>query len=136
MNLENKELLATKMKEVNAINLQQIKSMQNAIDSMRPSSDSVVRTLAGIIKEQSNIIAGLSLTIDAILSNQQEHDKQLRKALYHIAKGNEVTLPAEHVFERKNFTKSWKFNGFPPFKNANMIELFENWTQPSRGTQK
>ncbi|CAJ0599056.1 unnamed protein product [Cylicocyclus nassatus] len=62
MNLENKELLATKMKEVNAINLQQVKSMQNAIDSMRPSSDSVVRTLAGIIKEQNNIIAGLSLT--------------------------------------------------------------------------
>ncbi|CAJ0593037.1 unnamed protein product [Cylicocyclus nassatus] len=132
MNLENKELLATKMKEVNAINLQQVKSMQNAIDSMRPSSDSVVRTLAGIIEEQSNIIAGLSLTVDVILSNQQEHGKQLRKASYHIAKGNEFTLPAGHVFERKNFTKSWKFNGFPPFKNANMVELFENWTQPSR----
>ncbi|CAJ0589558.1 unnamed protein product [Cylicocyclus nassatus] len=104
------------MKEVNAINLQQVKSMQNAIDSMRLSSDSVVRTLTGIIKEQGNIIAGLSLTVDTILSNQQEHGKQLRKASYHIAKGNEVTSLAGRVFERKNFTKSWKFNGFPPFK--------------------
>ncbi|CAJ0598347.1 unnamed protein product [Cylicocyclus nassatus] len=105
INLENKELLATKMKKVNAINLQQVKDMQSAIDLMRPSSDSVVRTLAGIVKEQSNITAGLSLStqFSPISKNM-----------------------------RKNFTKSWKFNEFPAFKNANMIELFENWTQPSR----
>ncbi|CAJ0593148.1 unnamed protein product [Cylicocyclus nassatus] len=57
------------MKEVTSIDLQQIKNIQNAIDSMRPSSDSVVRTLAGIIKEQSNIIAGLVLAIRLIALN-------------------------------------------------------------------
>ncbi|CAJ0602652.1 unnamed protein product [Cylicocyclus nassatus] len=69
-----------------SISLDHAKKMLDNIETMRSSSDSVVRALTAVVREQSHFIARLPTVTDYILTKQREQDRQLQKTKYHVPK--------------------------------------------------
>ncbi|CAJ0594531.1 unnamed protein product [Cylicocyclus nassatus] len=110
-----KEMLTSKISDIK-INMQHVKNMQTSVETLPSSSDSVVRALTSVVREQMNTIAGLSLTVNALLSKLREQDRELRRTNFHVAKNKEDTLPKGYSLQRKNISRVWHLESAPPFK--------------------
>ncbi|CAJ0608764.1 unnamed protein product [Cylicocyclus nassatus] len=131
---ENKESLIHKMNNA-SINLEHIARLQENVNTLPHSSDSIVRSMTSIVREQTNVICGLSIAMDVALSRVRELEKQVQRTRYHLAKNKSKSLPENCGFSRSNITKTWNIKAQPPFKEINMISIFESWKRPVRSNK-
>ncbi|EYC22854.1 hypothetical protein Y032_0016g2990 [Ancylostoma ceylanicum] len=113
--VEYQEFLVKKLKDVK-INVDHLKNMQQNVETLQPSSDSIVRTLSSVVREQAHIITGMGIAMDTMLSMQRDMLRKFEKTSHHIAKSAERTLPQGLGFSIKNLKRVWEVNVGPPFK--------------------
>ncbi|EYC22857.1 hypothetical protein Y032_0016g2990 [Ancylostoma ceylanicum] len=124
--VEYQEFLVKKLKDVK-INVDHLKNMQQNVETLQPSSDSIVRTLSSVVREQAHIITGMGIAMDTMLSMQRDMLRKFEKTSHHIAKSAERTLPQGLGFSIKNLKRVWEVNVGPPFKNVNLRDVLEKW---------
>ncbi|VDP61717.1 unnamed protein product [Heligmosomoides polygyrus] len=92
------------------VNMDTIKDHQEHVHLLPTSSDSaVVCALCCAIRDQTDLIAGMATTIDALFCQNVTLSCALQKANSYIAKQVHITLPENRRFTAENFTKSWSF---------------------------
>ncbi|CAJ0607600.1 unnamed protein product [Cylicocyclus nassatus] len=131
LDVANKETLYAKL-ENTFVNMDHVKKMLDNVETIRSSSDSVVRALTVVVREQNQFIAGMATVMDYMLTKQREQVRQLQKTNYRVSKTSEKWLPEGYVFQRKNITRTWIWREEMLFKEVNLLELLESWKPPTR----
>ncbi|EYC30077.1 hypothetical protein Y032_0005g2436 [Ancylostoma ceylanicum] len=127
------ELFSNKLKEVR-LDLIEARALQVAASQLPSASDPLVSQLCALVQNQTNVIAGLSFVVDALLINQQELRQELHRANNRIVKPTE-RLPENARLHGSNLTRQWIVPALPPFKCVNLNDLLDKWKRSPRSRE-
>ncbi|KAL6723737.1 hypothetical protein Aduo_018711 [Ancylostoma duodenale] len=122
----SQHFVATRCEDVR-VDVQEAKRLQDWTLKVPESSDSIVRELTRVVKEQSNAIVGLSSLVDALYNTCSDLSNQLHRANASISKVARRKLPEGTKLCHDNLTRPWRIEANPPFKAHDLNALLEDW---------